>query len=186
MEGGEVTLETARRKWMPAGFRIRMILCLTLLTPLLAQPAMAFGLTNIVGLLITAILGLAGVLIAWIVLMVVKLVNSVLVQILFCALTINPAFYIPPSGTPFQSVYAADCGLSSVGTTVPLGQINMIKLFMRILYPLFAVALALIGAYLIFMASSPPHRARAKQMMNKIITAMVLAALSPVIYQSLL
>ena len=171
---------------MPAVLKVRLAFGFALLATLLAQPTVAFGLSTVVGLIITAVLGLVGFIISWIALTIIKLVNSVLVQVLFCSLTINPAFYIPPGATAFQSAYAPACGLTGVGNMVPSGQVNMIKLFMRILYPLFAVALALTGAYLIFMASSPQHRARAKQMMNKIITAMVLAALSPLIYQLLL
>jgi hypothetical protein len=159
----------------------KLFLACALIAALIAGHAAAIPWTNYVGMLITAITGIVGLVIAWVVLAIVEVFNTFLVANLFCALILNPSFY----GGGYTSIHAGTCGIPA-GLPPANGLINMIRLVLGILYPVFAIIVVLLGAYLIFMASSPPHRARAKQMLMKVFIGMMIAALSPIVYQALL
>ncbi|MBM3309487.1 MAG: hypothetical protein FJY77_04460, partial [Candidatus Altiarchaeales archaeon] len=159
------------------GFKTKLIIAM-LLTALFTQTSSAFGWGKIITLMVGGLQGLVWMVIAMLLLLFVELANAVLIKLLWCTLAMNPTVY----GSGFTSQYAC----VTFGATVPQGVTSMIALFMKILYPMFVVAFVVLATYFIFMAPSPPHRARAKQMLTKIITAMVLTALAPLIYQILI
>jgi hypothetical protein len=55
-----------------------------------------------------------------------------------------------------------------------------------ILAPIYATALLVLGAYMIFMSHSPRGRAQAKMMIDKLIVSMIVVPVSPAIYEILL
>ncbi|MDD5110917.1 MAG: hypothetical protein PHG85_00055 [Candidatus Altiarchaeota archaeon] len=160
---------------------IALALTLLFVISVLPPTVLALPWTTYVGLLLSAVIGFMGVIFAWIALAIIKVINGFLVSSLFCALLINPTFEAPG----FTSVYNGICMLPAAGVRAD-ALTNMIRLFLAIMYPMFLLALVFLGAYLVFMANSPPHRARAKQMLLKLLIGMVLASLSPIVYQVLL
>lgn len=120
MEGEEIR----KTGLMFRRLKIPIVVASTLVVALLAQPALAFGWTTVIGLLVTAVVGIVGLIIAWIVLSLVAIFNAFLVSTLFCSFTLNPTFYAPG----FTSSYAGECGLPGGGSP-PDGLISMIRLF---------------------------------------------------------
>lgn len=55
-----------------------------------------------------------------------------------------------------------------------------------ILAPIYATALLILGAYMVFMSHSPRGRAQAKMMIDKLVVSMVVVPVSPAIYEILL
>ncbi|MFC2154189.1 hypothetical protein ACFLRC_01750, partial [Candidatus Altiarchaeota archaeon] len=79
----------------------------------------------------------------------------------------NPQIYPPPTG------WDSGTGL-------------LIVYIMRILIPFIEVALLITGIYFIFISRSPKGRAKAKVILQKLILAMVLITVSPMLYQTMI
>ena len=78
------------------------------------------------------------------------------------------------------------CWPGETGCSVSAGIDKLLPYFVDILTPLYIAAILFTGLYYIVKSTNPRGRARAKSMLGKLLYSMVLVAMSPILYQSLL
>lgn len=99
--------------------------------------------------------------------------------VLINGLTYNPVLFCVP-GTECGTAPTANC------CEVSRGAGKLVSMWLQIMVPFYIIAMLLTAMFFLLKAGTPRGRARARSMFLKLLLGMVVIALAPVIYQTML